>query len=94
MRGWWIGIRTSKLLSITPLQKEIKMQAVEFKTKIQDGCIFVPERYRNKISANVKVILLTEQAMDDDLDFINEIINNPIKMKDFTPLKRDFIYER
>jgi hypothetical protein len=70
------------------------MQAIEFRTKIQDGCIYIPERYRNRISANVKVILLTEQVMGNDFDFIDEIIKNPIKMNSFTPFKRDAIYER
>ncbi|GAB6058429.1 hypothetical protein [Desulfonatronum parangueonense] len=70
------------------------MQAIEFKTKIKDGCIYIPERYKNKISSNVKVILLTEQTMDDDMDFIDEIIKNPIKLNSFVPLKRDAIYER
>ncbi len=70
------------------------MQKIEFRTKIQDGCIYIPERYRNRISANVKVILLTEQVMGNDFDFIDEIIKNPIKMNSFTPLKRDAIYER
>lgn len=70
------------------------MQAIEFKAKIQDGCIYIPERYRDRIRANVKVILLTDQDMFNDVDFIDEIIKNPIKLNSFTPIKRDVIYER
>ena len=70
------------------------MYAVEFRTKIQDGMIRIPEKYRKQITHRVKVILLAETVADSTSDFIEELLASPIKLPDFTPLKREEIYNR
>ena len=36
------------------------MQAYEFYAKLEDGFIRIPEKYRNKIASDIKVILLEQ----------------------------------
>ncbi|MCK5507082.1 MAG: hypothetical protein KAI50_00990 [Desulfobacterales bacterium] len=71
-----------------------KMYAVEFRTKIIDGIIEVPEKYRKKIKYLVKVILLTEDTFDTASDIIEELLESPLKLPDFRPFKREEIYDR
>ena len=42
------------------------MQAYEFYATPENGVIKIPERYRNKIKADVKVILLEEVSEQND----------------------------
>jgi hypothetical protein len=61
------------------------MQAVEFKTTVKNGVITIPSQFINSIAANVRVILLSEQAetaapvkQKKNLHYIG------IEMKDYT----------
>lgn len=69
------------------------MYAIEFRTKIRNGTIEIPKKHRNKIKENVRVIIITEEN-NAEVDFIERLFNNPIKLEEFTPLSRDEIYER
>jgi hypothetical protein len=70
------------------------MEAIEFKTKIKDGAIQIPEKYRQKTGNTVKVIIISDQV-SKRFDIIDELLANPIDMKakDFLPFSRDEIYE-
>ena len=70
------------------------MYAVELRTKITDGIIRIPERYRKNISYNVRVILLANDAGDTGSDIIEELLESPLKLPDFRPLKREAVYDR
>ncbi len=70
------------------------MYAVEFRTKIKDGVIELPEKYRKKMKYTVKVILLTEDAADATSDMIENLLESPLKIPDFRPFGRDEIYDR
>ncbi len=70
------------------------MYAFEFKTKIKNGMIEIPEKFRKKLKNNVKVILLTEYIADTQSDVIEELLESPLKLTDFRPCKREEIYER
>ncbi|MBF0234315.1 MAG: hypothetical protein HQK65_14945 [Desulfamplus sp.] len=73
------------------------MNAVEFKTKIKDGMIIIPEKYRKSLRENIKVILLSENNENNEnyqYDIIDELLNKPLKAKDFEPMSRKEIYER
>jgi hypothetical protein len=37
------------------------MQAFEFQTTVQDGIIHIPERFKGKITRDVKVIVLNDE---------------------------------
>jgi len=69
------------------------MEAIEFKTKIKNGAIRIPKKYKQKIGNTVKVILMTEQKAKQ-ADIIDKLLTNPIKLKNFSPFSREEIYER
>ena len=69
------------------------MEAIEFKSKIKNGIIQIPEKYKQKIGNTVKVILITEKKVKQT-DIIDKLLANPIKSKDFSPFSREEIYER
>ncbi len=69
------------------------MEAIEFKSKIKNGIILIPEKYKQKIGNTVKVIVITEKKKNR-LDIIDKLLANPIKIKNFSPISREEIYER
>ena len=69
------------------------MEAIEFKSKIKNGIIQIPEKYKQKIGNTVKVIIITEKKAKQS-DIIDKLLANPIKSKDFSPFSREEIYER
>lgn len=69
------------------------MEVIEFKARIKDGIIMIPEKYRNKISRTVKVLVLSQSDREHD-DIIDKLLMEPIKAKDFVPYMRDEIYDR
>jgi len=69
------------------------MEAIEFKSRIKNGIIQIPEKYKQKISNTVKVIVITEKKAKQT-DIIDKLLANPIKSKDFSPFSREEIYER
>lgn len=70
------------------------MYAFEFKTKIKNGIIEIPEKFRAKLKDSVKVILLTEYFMDGSPDIIEELLESPLQLTDFRPYKREDIYDQ
>ena len=69
------------------------MYAVEFQAIVRDGIIEIPEEYREQLNGHIRVILLTEEK-DSQPNFIAQLLEHPRKVKDFTPLTREEIYER
>jgi len=69
------------------------MDVIEFKTRIRDGIIMVPEKYRNRVSKKVKVLVMSETTRNHD-DIIEELLTAPIEAKDFVPFVRNEIYDR
>jgi len=49
------------------------MEAFEFRATAKDGIIKIPEKYRKKLTHNIKVIVLTEDSIkevnDDSFPF-------------------------
>jgi len=70
------------------------MVAVEFQTFLQNGTIKIPEKLSEKLSGQVRVIILKEERADEPYDILTELMNNPIQDPDFVPFKRDEIYDR
>jgi len=69
------------------------MEAIEFRTKIKNGTIRIPKKYKQRTGTNVKVIIISEQDTRQ-ADIIDKLLANPIKSKDFSPFLRKEIYER
>ena len=70
------------------------MFAVEFQANIQNGFIEIPEEYKHQFQQgkSIKVILLKDEK-EPNRDMIAHLLDNPIQVDEFTPLKRDEIYE-
>ena len=69
------------------------MEAIEFRARVKDGKIEIPKRYKNKIPERVHVIVFG-QTSGIHRDMIDELLENPLKIDDFSPLTREEIYER
>ena len=69
------------------------MQAIEFRTKVKDGSIAIPEEYKDKLKGIVRVILLEEESTDN-FDMIEHLLANPLSIEGFKPLTREEIYEQ
>lgn len=69
------------------------MYAIEFKAVIKDGKIELPEVYRERFKSMVRVIVL-EEAQRGASTLIDELLENPLKIEDFTPLSREESHAR
>ncbi len=69
------------------------MEAIEFKSKIKNGIIRIPEKYKQKTGNTVKVIIISEKVTRQT-DIIDKLLANPIKSKNFSPFLRKETYER
>jgi hypothetical protein len=69
------------------------MEAIEFKTKIKNGLIRIPDKFRQKNGDTVKVIILSEQKVRQT-DIIDKLLLTPVKSKQFSPLLREEIFDR
>ena len=70
------------------------MYAIEFKTKIKDGIIKVPNEYIDKLKENVKVIVLKDdKEVGEKVGMIDHLFISPLKVDNFRPLSRGEIYE-
>ena len=73
------------------------MEAIEFKTKIKNGTIQIPEKYQNQVGDTVKVIIISDKAQENgnqEKDIIDSLLTNPIELNNFAPFSREKIYER
>ena len=69
------------------------MYAVEFQATIKDGTIEIPEMYRHRFKARVRVILLAEEE-STTVNLIDQLLQHPLKVTRFKPFTRDEMYER
>ncbi len=70
------------------------MQTVEFQTKIKNGIIHIPARFKGKIADDVQVILISKSDQISEFDFIEYLMANPLNIKGFKPLSRDDAHAR
>ena len=69
------------------------MYAVEFQAKVKNGAIEIPQEYRARFKERVRVILLAEEE-SMAVNFIDDLLQNPVHIPGFKPLTRDEIYDR
>jgi hypothetical protein len=65
------------------------METVQFRTKIKNGVIEVPKRYQGKFKDNVRVILVAESTKAQAINYLDELMAHPLKVKGFRPLTRE-----
>jgi len=68
------------------------MYAIEFESHIENGFIKIPVASMKKLAGKVKVIILQEQP-ENSTNYIDELLESPLKVGNFTPLTREEIYE-
>ncbi|MDD3827090.1 MAG: hypothetical protein PHY79_14080 [Anaerolineae bacterium] len=74
------------------------MYTIEFQTKIENGTIRIPEEHSVRlreqgISEAVRVILYVP-GQEYDVDYVERLMSQPIRLDDFVPLRRSEIYDR
>jgi len=69
------------------------MKAIEFCATIKEGKIEIPRQYLDKVAQHkmVRVLLLMEERPSAP-DFIEWLLNHPVRIKGFRPLSREEIY--
>jgi len=68
------------------------MYAIEFESNIESGFIKIPTNHLVNLAGKVKVIILAEKSKKPT-NYLDELLESPLKVENFTPLKRDEIYE-
>ncbi|MCK4359216.1 MAG: hypothetical protein KAW92_10850 [Candidatus Cloacimonetes bacterium] len=68
------------------------MHAIEFRTKIKNGFIKLPEKYKEVLKHTVNVIIIEED--NRNINIIDELLESPLYIRNFIPLKREEIYAR
>jgi len=70
------------------------MYAVEFQTTVKDdGSIDIPPAYRSHLKGTIRVIILAEEPTTKP-SIIRRLLENPRRVENFTPFRRDEIYNR
>jgi len=71
------------------------MHAIKFITKIKNGYIELPEKFKKSLKHKVKVIIIGEDnKYFGNVNIIDELLKSPLHLKNFVPLTRDEIHER
>jgi hypothetical protein len=70
------------------------MQTIEFRTKIKNGMIQIPARFKGKVAEDVQVILISQSEKKSQPDIIEELMSKPLKVKGTKPLTRDESHAR
>ena len=70
------------------------METVQFKTKIKNGVIEIPKKYQGIFKDSVRVILVAESAKAKAINYLDELMAHPLKVKGFRPLAREEAHAR
>ena len=69
------------------------MQILKFKASVKNGVIHIPKQFQQQLPERVQIIIFPETTRPKD-DFIAHLLNHPLRVPDFQPLKREEIYDR
>ncbi len=70
------------------------MYFIEFQTTVKNGIIEIPRRYLRNLTKQVRVVLLVEETSKPTVNLIDQLLAQPVQMKDFRPLTREQVYAR
>jgi len=70
------------------------MVTVQFQAKVKNGVIQIPRKYQGRFGENVRVILKAENHKGATLTYLDSLMANPVKIKNFKSLTRDQIHTR
>jgi len=70
------------------------MYAIEFQATVKNGVIEIPRQYLRNLTNRVRVILLVEEADKTTVNFIDQLLAHPVRVKGFRPLTREEVHAR
>ena len=70
------------------------MQIIEFRAKTKNGIIQIPSEFMGIVAEVVQVILIAQSGKIKQLDIIDELMANPLKVEGFKPMTRDEAHAR
>ena len=70
------------------------MYAAEFRTKVKNGMIEIPEEYKAHFKSLERAILLADESHALSVNLIDQLLANPVKVRNFRPLTREAVYAR
>ena len=70
------------------------METVQFRTRIKNGIIEIPKKYQGKFKDSVRVILVAESPKAKAANYLDELMDHPLKVKGFRPLTREEAHAR
>jgi len=70
------------------------MRIIEFRAKTKNGIIQIPAKFMGKVAEDVQVILIAQSEKIKQLDIIDELMANPLKVEGFKPMTRDKAHAR
>jgi len=70
------------------------MYAIEFQTTVKNGIIKIPRQYLRNLTNRVRVILMVEEASKTTVNFVDQLLAHPVRVKGFRLLTREEIYAR
>ena len=70
------------------------METVQFRTRIKNGVIEIPKKYQGKFKDSVRVILVAESTKAKAINYLDELMAHPLKVKGFRPLTREEAHAR
>jgi hypothetical protein len=68
------------------------MVTVQFQAKVKNGVIQIPRKYQGKFNDKVHVILRVEGKKAASMNYLDKLMTNPVKVKNFKRLTREQIY--
>ena len=70
------------------------MLIIEFRAKTKNGIIQIPAEFMGIVAEDVQVILIAQSGKIKQLDIIDELMANPLKVEGFKPVTRDEAHAR
>jgi ureidoglycolate hydrolase len=72
------------------------MSTIEFQADIKKGIIEIPEPHRSEFMSqeNVRVIVIKQTQPHQQANLLTYLLDHPLSIDDFIPLRRDEIYDR
>jgi hypothetical protein len=75
------------------------MQAIEFEADVKNSYIKIPDRFSILESKHIRLVALFDSDMQVSVSkkktsFIDNLLSNPLKIKNFKPMTREETYER
>lgn len=70
------------------------MESIEFFATIKNGVIEIPAKYRGQVKDRVRVILVPVENRTHHRNYIDQLLEKPVSVRDFHPLKRDDLHGR